>query len=66
MKHNRTRVTPQEMLNEIKLIGEEIEISQIDRTICTHGDTNATLYKQPDQNKETNCLIINPAKRSNL
>jgi hypothetical protein len=29
------------MLNEIKLIGEEIEISQIDGTICTHGDTNA-------------------------
>jgi hypothetical protein len=41
MKHNRTCVTLQETLNEIKLIGEEIEISQIDRTICTHGDTNA-------------------------
>jgi hypothetical protein len=41
MKHNRTSVTLQETLNEIKLIGEEIEISQKDRTICTHGDTNA-------------------------
>jgi hypothetical protein len=41
MKHNRTCVTLQETLNEIELIGEEIEISQIDRTICTHGDTNA-------------------------
>jgi hypothetical protein len=41
MKHNRTCVTLQETLNEIKLIGEEIEISQIDRIICTHGDTNA-------------------------
>jgi hypothetical protein len=30
-----------ETLNEIKLIGKEIEISQIDRTISTHGDTNA-------------------------
>jgi hypothetical protein len=29
------------MLNEIKIIGEEIEISQIDRTISTRGDTNA-------------------------
>jgi hypothetical protein len=35
MKHNRTCVTLQETLNEIKLIGEEIEISQIDCTICT-------------------------------
>jgi hypothetical protein len=34
MKHNRTCVTLQEMLNEIKLIGEEIEISQIDHKIC--------------------------------
>jgi hypothetical protein len=41
MKHNRICVTLQEILNEIKLIGEEIEISQIDRTICIHGDTNA-------------------------
>jgi hypothetical protein len=41
MKHNRTCVTLQETLNEIKLIGKEIEISLIDRTICTHGDTNA-------------------------
>jgi len=41
MKHNRTCVTLQETLNEIKLIGEEIEISQIDRTTSTHGDTNA-------------------------
>jgi len=29
MKHNRTCVTVQEMLKEIKLIGEEIEISQM-------------------------------------
>jgi hypothetical protein len=41
MKHNGTSVTLQEMLNEIKLIGKEIEISQIDHTISTHGDTNA-------------------------
>jgi hypothetical protein len=41
MKHNRTCVTLQETLNEIKLIGKEIEISQIDHTISTHGDTNA-------------------------
>jgi len=41
MKHNRTYVTLQEMLNEIKLIGKEIEISQTDRTISTHGHTNA-------------------------
>jgi hypothetical protein len=41
MKHNRTCVTLQEMLNEIKLIDKEIEISRIDRTISTHGDTNA-------------------------
>jgi len=41
MKHNRTCVTLQETLNEIKLIGKEIEISQIERTISTHGDTNA-------------------------
>jgi hypothetical protein len=41
VKHNRTCVTLQETLNEIKLIGKEIEISQIDRTNSTHGDTNA-------------------------
>jgi hypothetical protein len=41
MKHNRTCVSLQERLNEIKLIGEEIEISQIDCTIYTHGDTIA-------------------------
>jgi len=41
MKHNRTCVTLQEKLDEIKLVGKEIEISQIDRTISTHGDTNA-------------------------
>jgi hypothetical protein len=40
MKHNRACVTLQETLNEIKLIGKEIEICQIDRTISTHGDTN--------------------------
>jgi hypothetical protein len=41
MKHNRKCVTFQKTLNEIKLISEEIEICQIDRTICNHGDTNA-------------------------
>jgi acetate kinase len=41
MEHNRTCVTLQETLNEIKLIAKEIEISQIDHRICTHGDNNA-------------------------
>jgi hypothetical protein len=41
MKHNRTCVTLQEMLNEVKLICKETEISQIDLTTSTHGDTNA-------------------------
>jgi hypothetical protein len=41
MKHHRTGVTLQETLDEIKLISEEIEICQIDCTICTHRDTNA-------------------------
>jgi hypothetical protein len=41
MKHNMTCVTFQKMFNETKLISEGIEISQIDCTICTHGDTNA-------------------------
>jgi hypothetical protein len=41
MKHNRTCVTLQETLNENKLIGKEIEISQIDCGISTHGVTNA-------------------------
>jgi hypothetical protein len=40
MKHNRTCVTLQETFNEIKLIGEKIEIIQIDGTIYIHGDTN--------------------------
>jgi hypothetical protein len=39
--HKRTCVTLQETLNEIKLIGKEIEISQINHTISTHGATNA-------------------------
>jgi hypothetical protein len=34
-------LTLQETINEIKLIGKEIEICQIDHTISTHGDTNA-------------------------
>ncbi len=34
-------LTLQETINEIKLIGKEIEICQIDRTISTHGDTKA-------------------------
>jgi hypothetical protein len=33
MKHKRTCITLQEMLNQIKLISEEIEICQIDCTI---------------------------------
>ena len=41
MKHNRICVTLQETLNEIKLIGKEIESGQIDHTISTQGDTNA-------------------------
>ncbi len=41
LKHNRTCVTLQETINEIKLIGKKIEICQIDHTISTHGDTNA-------------------------
>jgi len=41
LKHNRTCVTLQETINEIKLIGKEREICQIDHTISTHGDTNA-------------------------
>jgi len=46
MKHNRTCVTLQETLNEIKLVSKEIEISQIDRTISSHGDTNALSVKK--------------------
>jgi len=34
MTHNRTCVTLQETRNEIKLIGEEIEISEIDCRNC--------------------------------
>jgi hypothetical protein len=53
MKHNRTNVPLQETLDEIKLISEEIEICQIDCTICTHRDTNAlsinTLTKTKEQ-----------------
>jgi hypothetical protein len=41
MKHRMTSVTLQETLDEIKLIREEIEICQIDCTICTRKDTNA-------------------------
>jgi hypothetical protein len=37
MKHNRTYVTLQEMLNKIKLISEEIKICQIDCTIQKKG-----------------------------
>jgi hypothetical protein len=37
MKHNRTCVILQETLYEIKLIGKEIEISQIDRTLKVHS-----------------------------
>jgi hypothetical protein len=52
MKHNRTCVTLQEMLNEIKLIVKEIEISQIDRTISTHGDTKALSIKTLTKTKK--------------
>ncbi len=38
MKHNRTCVILQEMLNKIKLISEEIEICQIDCTIQKKKD----------------------------
>jgi hypothetical protein len=41
MKHRTTSVTLQETLDEIKFIREEIEICQIDCTICTRKDTNA-------------------------
>jgi hypothetical protein len=41
LKHNRTWVTLQEIINEIKLIGKEVEICQIEHTISTHGDTSA-------------------------
>jgi len=44
------------MLNEIKLIGEEIEISQIDRTIFTHGDTNALSINTLTKTKQRNIL----------
>jgi hypothetical protein len=66
MKHNRTCVTLQDTLNEIKLIHEEIEISPIDRRICTHGDTDALSRNTLTKTNKTNCLIRNPAKRSNL
>ncbi len=42
----------QQTLNEIKLIGEEIEISQIDCTICTHGDTNAVSINTQTKTKK--------------
>jgi hypothetical protein len=51
MKHNKTCVTLQETLNEIKLISEEIEICQIDHTICNHGDTNALSINTLDKTK---------------
>jgi hypothetical protein len=52
MKHNRTCVTLQETLNEIKLIGKEIEMSQIDHTITTNEDTNALSIKTPTKTKK--------------
>jgi hypothetical protein len=45
-------VTLQETLNEIKLIGKEIEISQIDHTISTHGDTNALSINRMTKTKK--------------
>jgi hypothetical protein len=41
MKHNRTCATLQETFYDIKLLGKEKKICQIDSTISTHGDTNA-------------------------
>ncbi len=41
MKYNRTFATLQKTIDEIKLIGKEIEICQVDCTITTHGDTKA-------------------------
>jgi hypothetical protein len=46
-------------------MGREIEISQIDHTISTLG-YQYIVYKQDDQNKETNYLARNPTKTSNL
>jgi len=66
MKHNRTCATLQETFNEIKLIGKEIKICQIDHTITTHGDTNALSINAHDQNKGANCPTRNLAKQSNL
>jgi len=48
--------------NEIKLIGKEIEISQINHTISTHGATNAlninTMTKRNKlSNKKSNQVI---------
>jgi hypothetical protein len=37
MTHNRTCVILQETLYEIKVIGKEIEISQIDHTLKVHS-----------------------------
>jgi hypothetical protein len=52
MKHNRTSITPQKTLNEIKLIGKEIEICQIDCTISTHGETNALFINTMTKTKK--------------
>jgi hypothetical protein len=60
--NNKPCVTLQEMLNEIKLIGEEIEICQIDHTISTHGDTNALSINTMILNPKT----LNPKQRNKL
>jgi hypothetical protein len=43
----------QETFNEFKLIGEEIKINQIDRIICTHGDTNAMFINTLTKTKKS-------------
>ncbi len=62
-KHNRTYVTLQDTLNEIKLIGKETEISQINHTISTHGDTNASYIDNMKILKQIDlCFIFHPQK----
>jgi hypothetical protein len=62
MKQNRTCVTLQETLNEIKLIGKEIEISQIDRTISSHGDTKDKKKPKMSPSKEFLTSKVNSSR----
>jgi hypothetical protein len=51
-------------LNEIKLIGKEIEICQIDCTISTHGETNAALFiNTMTKTKKKIVLLLPPPYR---